>query len=116
MNPLNLQLCKLPLPSQLIDTPQQDTSPKRGHLLNSPIDSIQWARSLLQAGSAVQQSSSLLPQHIPTTTPFMKRSQNPGFIHFPPLSPSQVTEQNPLKRASFSVFTSELVAADNTAT
>lgn len=40
MNPLNLQLCNIPLPSQLIDTPQQETSPKRGHLFNSPIDSI----------------------------------------------------------------------------
>lgn len=83
MNPLNLQLCNIPLPSQLIDTPQQEASPKRGHLFNSPIDSIQWACCVLQARSVLQQSSSLLPKHIPTTTPFMKRSQNPSFHPIP---------------------------------
>lgn len=47
MNPLNFQLCKLLLPSQLTNTSQQKTSLKTGHLLKSPINSIApgWERN-----------------------------------------------------------------------
>lgn len=111
MNPLNFQLCKLLLPSQLINTHQQKTSLKMGHLFKSPVNSTApgWECNATEICNAD------LPLHIPTTTSYLKKAQNPFFVHVPPLSSSHVTEQNSPKPTSFPVCLSELVAADDTA-
>jgi len=106
MNPLNPQLCKLPLLSQPISSPQQE---------NALSTAFNEHAACSRLGAQCNRAAPCCPSTSLPLPHLWKGVRTQGFIHFPPPSPSQVTEQNSLEPTSFSVFLSELVAADDTA-